>query len=251
LIELLVVIAIIAILAAMLLPALARAKRKAEQINCASNFKQVGMALRMYIDDNSDWLPPGPASKTATIGLDEVQPAFYNDSSAAKKALPYYLTGGLSLPDPSTVADPDVYVAKVFICPGYSHVMSGTIPSGVSGVVHAPDANQFKLAYSYSTLRNMSNADYYIPFYPFGKHSASPPEASHKYTEIVSSANSISTVWALADIDGDVSTTPSSTFGTKLATMAQHPVHGSSRNFLYFDMHVGTKNASRPGSTYY
>jgi len=246
-----VVIAIIAILAAMLLPALARAKRKAEQVNCTSNFKQIGMALRMYIDDNGDYLPPGPASKTGTTGLDEVQPAFYNDSSAATKALPYYLTTGLSLPDPATIMDPDVYVAKVFICPGYARALSGQIPGGVSGVVHQPDADKFKIAYSYSTLRSMSNADYFIPFYPFGKHSASPPEASHKYTEVVSSANSISTVWALADVDGDVSTTPASTFGSKLATMAEHPVHGSSRNFLYFDMHVGAKNASKPGSQYY
>jgi prepilin-type N-terminal cleavage/methylation domain-containing protein len=251
LIELLVVIAIIAILAAMLLPALARAKRKAEQANCTSNFKQIGMALRMYIDDNQDWLPPGPASKTGTTGLDEVQPAFYNDGSAAKKALPYYLTGGLSLPDPSTVADPDVYVAKVFICPGYSHVMAGTIPSGIAGVVHPPDANSFKTAYSYSALRSTNGADYSIPFLPFGKHAGSPPEASHKYTEVVGSAQSISTVWALADVDGDVSLDPQGTFTTKLATMALHPVHGSSRNFLYFDMHVGSKNASRPGPTYY
>jgi prepilin-type N-terminal cleavage/methylation domain-containing protein len=65
LIELLVVIAIIAILASMLLPALARAKQKAQRISCINNLKQVGTAYRIWSNDNGDRYP---AQQTVALG---------------------------------------------------------------------------------------------------------------------------------------------------------------------------------------
>ena len=107
LIELLVVIAIIAILAALLLPALAAAKRKAQRINCVSNIKQDGIAFRLWQGDNQDRYPM--AVNTQYNGAKD---KIYTSGLAP--------TAGYGLTNVFTVMSNELSTPKILFCPADS-----------------------------------------------------------------------------------------------------------------------------------
>ena len=237
LIELLVTIAIIAILSAILLPAMSAGKRKAFQIQCVSNYKQVGEAIHMFTDDNKDWLPPGPSASDASapVSLDLTEMPDYNVSLT--NYLPYYLVSYLSLPAPAAVGN-NTNVVKVLLCPGYAHGAPANTQAG-----YHPGQDNYAHAFCYSMTR-ISNPDL---GYPFGKQNQQ--QQPLKLSQ-VAAVVSLSKTWAVADFDWatygwTLNNLPPAQMGVnKIPYIPIQPVHKTVRNFLYFDFHVESKNVA-------
>jgi len=125
LIELLVVIAIIAILAGMLLPALGRAKQKANQARCMSNQRQVGLALALYENDHSK-LPP-----KASQVMDFMNPRAAGWRNNCLYQLALLMQGGGTNQKSSSV----------FLCPSAKKPeVAGIAPTALSGTSYLPNA---------------------------------------------------------------------------------------------------------------
>jgi prepilin-type N-terminal cleavage/methylation domain-containing protein/prepilin-type processing-associated H-X9-DG protein len=100
LIELLVVIAIIAILAAILLPVLEQAQKRALRIECVSNVRQWGLAFQIYATDNNDNLPPGFTAPKGMWMLELIQYIPHSDIGGPICFCPTALTTRDTLPNP-------------------------------------------------------------------------------------------------------------------------------------------------------
>jgi prepilin-type N-terminal cleavage/methylation domain-containing protein/prepilin-type processing-associated H-X9-DG protein len=222
LIELLVVIAIIAILAALLLPALNRAKVKAYQAGCTSNMRQVSLATRMWADDNDGWLPPGGGS---TVGLLMGQDAYYSSAVAGSQShLIHHIATYVGLQPPGNA----YRYAQIMMCPGAARYNRN---------VTNLDFNAYGLIvvrYSSRVMANW-NTQALLPWNPFGYPAAQvdPVQAPHRVTEL--DPYRPSQLWMEVDVDQKDPGHPGWWANTPTV-----PVHGSSRNYLFFDGHVAS-----------
>ncbi len=112
LIELLVVIAIIAILAALLLPALGKAKSMALRLKCASNEKQIGNALMLYVSDYDGWTTPSGYGNAPTI---QINVYMRQKTAYENKAFPWVCA---------------VSASSAFVCPAATPVTNSPLWSG-------------------------------------------------------------------------------------------------------------------------
>jgi prepilin-type N-terminal cleavage/methylation domain-containing protein/prepilin-type processing-associated H-X9-DG protein len=209
--ELLVVIGVIAILAAMLLPVLARAKHKTNQADCLANLKQLGHALQMYIDDNEDQLP-GPLWNGMQASA---------DANSSEQFL-YYAVPYLGIPPLSN----ETVVVPVAACPGYMRAAPGVSSLGdMEGRVCYllnPDVDPLPGA----------------PRRPFGY--PDPQQLPLKRSQLTQ-YRALAELFAISDVDKGNVTDPSVGWWSDLPYA---PVHRGTRNQLFFDGHVAAVRVS-------
>jgi len=212
LVEMLVVIAVIAILAALLLPALARAKLKAARAPCANNLRQLGIATQMYADDHADRLP-GPLWQGLYF-------TYFDD----RKRLPLYIAPYLSLPPASST----VQTAQVAICAISLRQCTPAAPD--------TDPKSLRQPLSYLVSVAVTNSVNDVESRPFGYPYASLPNrgGTNQLPMFMHSILRPSDSWAITDADQLNAVSLAQYYPFLPPKKAHEPV----RNQLYFDWHV-------------